>query len=96
MTSVPEGCRRDDVRMVALPFTHIADEMGVSKAANIVILGALLEATDMVETEQATAALGKLVKNDRYYEMDLRALERGREEASKVGVPVSDDYLWGV
>ena len=95
-TELPADCVRTDIRVIALPFTQIADELGLTKAANMVVLGALLEATELLDNEQVTRALRKLVKNDRYYEMDLRALERGREEASKVGVPVSDDYLWGV
>ncbi len=93
---LPADCVRNDIRVIALPFTQIADELGLAKAANMVVLGALLEATELLDNEQVTRALRKLVKNDRYYEMDLRALERGREEASKIGVPVSDDYLWGV
>jgi 2-oxoisovalerate ferredoxin oxidoreductase beta subunit len=93
---LPADCVRSDIRVIALPFTQIADDLGLAKAANMVVLGALLEATELLDNEQVTRALRKLVKNDRYYEMDLRALDRGREEASKVGVPVSDDYLWGV
>jgi 2-oxoisovalerate ferredoxin oxidoreductase beta subunit len=93
---LPADCVRSDVRVIALPFTAIADELGLTKAANMVVLGALLEATDLLDTGQVTRALRKLVKNDRYYEMDLRALERGSEEARKVAMPVSDDYLWGV
>ena len=94
--AVPEGCGRSDVRMVALPFTRIADQIGVTKAANIVVLGALLEATDLVENEQATAALHKLVKSPKWFDIDVQAMERGREEMRKTTVPVSDDYLWGV
>jgi 2-oxoisovalerate ferredoxin oxidoreductase beta subunit len=94
--SIPEGCDRTDVRMVALPFTRIADQIGVTKAANIVVLGALLEATDLVENEQATTALHKLVKSQKWFDIDVQAMERGREEMRKTTVPVSDDYLWGV
>ncbi len=94
--AIPEGCGRADVRMVALPFTRIADQIGVAKAANIVVLGALLEATDLVENEQATAALHKLVKSSKWFDIDVQAMERGREEMRKTTLPVSDDYLWGV
>ena len=93
---LPADCTRSDVRIVALPFTAIADELGLTKAANMVVMGALLEVTELLDFDQVTRALRKLVKNDRYYEMDLRALDRGREEARKVALPVSEDYLWGV
>jgi len=94
--ALPADCTRADVRVIALNFTAIADEVGLTKAANMVVLGALLEATDLLDMDQVTVALRKHVKNDRYYEMDLRALDRGREEARKVAMPVSEDYLWGV
>jgi 2-oxoisovalerate ferredoxin oxidoreductase beta subunit len=92
---IPAACERSDVRMVALPFTHIADEMGAGKVANIVVLGALLEATALVDDDRITGALRKLV-NPKWFELDLQALERGREEMRKTAVPVSEDYLWGV
>ena len=94
--SFPADCARTDVRAVALPFTRIADEIGLTKTANMVVLGALLEATDLLDADHVTHALRKLVKNDRYYQMDLVALDRGREEVRKVELPVPDDYLWGV
>ena len=85
----PEDCARPDVHTMALPFTRIADEVGAAKAGNIVMLGALMEATGMLSQEQVTAALRKLVKSQRWMEIDLAALARGREEARK-GLPHED------
>jgi Pyruvate/2-oxoacid:ferredoxin oxidoreductase gamma subunit len=82
-TALPDDCTRADVRAIALPFTHIGDELGAAKAANIVMLGALVEATGMLSEEQVTAALHKLVKSPRWIEIDLAAMARGREEARK-------------
>lgn len=94
--TVPEDCSRPGVRVVALPFTRIADELGVAKAANMLVLGALLEATEMLEDNQVRQALRAHVKSDRWYEADLQAIERGREEMRKIPVPVDNGYLWGV
>jgi len=93
---LPEGCARGDVRILALPFTRIADEVGVAKAANMVVLGALLEATDMLEQDRVERALRRHVKSDKWYELDLAAIERGREEVRKAAIPIGDEYLWGV
>jgi len=82
-TALPGDCARADVHTVALPFTHLGDELGAAKAANIVMLGALLEATDMLTEEQVITALGKLVKSPRWIEIDLAAMARGRQEARK-------------
>jgi Pyruvate/2-oxoacid:ferredoxin oxidoreductase gamma subunit len=57
--------------------------LGAAKAANIVMLGALLEATDMLTEEHVAAALRKLVKSPRWIQIDLAAMARGRAEARK-------------
>ena len=75
----PEECAREDVHVLALPFTHIADELGDSRAANMVMLGALLEITDALPQASIDDALRRLVKNPRWVELDERALTRGRE-----------------
>ena len=77
-TAMPDDCTRADVRTIALPFTRLGDELGAAKAANIVMLGALLEATNMLSEEQVTAALHKLVKSPRWMQIDLAAMARGR------------------
>jgi len=90
---IPEGCARPDVRLIPLPVTRIADSMGASKVANIVMLGALLEATAILENDRVVGALKRLVTNQRFFELDVAALARGREEFQQLG---ADDYLWGV
>jgi 2-oxoisovalerate ferredoxin oxidoreductase beta subunit len=89
--TIPEDCRRADLRAVAAPFTGMADEIGASKVANIAMLGALLEITGILDQERVTGALRRLVKNPTFYQMDLDALERGRE-----AVRSDENYLWGV
>ena len=81
---LPEGCARRDVRLIALPFTQMADELGASRVANIVMLGALLEATAILEDDRVVGALKRLVRNPRFFELDLAALARGREALDQV------------
>lgn len=89
---IPGDCVRRDVRLVALPFTQLADELGATKVSNIVMLGALLEATGVLEQDRVVGALKRLV-NPRFFELDLAALARGRKEFRDSD---SDNYLWGV
>ena len=77
--SFPEECARQDVRVLALPFTRIADELGDARAANMVMLGALLAITDALPQPSIEAALRRLVHNPRWIQLDRRALTRGRE-----------------
>ena len=39
----PADCWREGVHVLALPFTELADELGDKRAANMVMLGAVLE-----------------------------------------------------
>ena len=75
----PEECARPDVHVLALPFTQIADELGDARAANMVMLGSLLEMADALPLASVDAALRRLVKNAKYFALDERALARGRE-----------------
>jgi 2-oxoisovalerate ferredoxin oxidoreductase beta subunit len=74
----PEDCRRDDVHVLALPFLHFADELGDPRACNMVMLGALLEKTNVLPQGSVEAALRRLVKSSRWVELDLKAIARGR------------------
>ena len=56
------------------------------------MLGALLEATGLLEPDRVVGALKRLV-SPRFFDLDLAALARGRQEFRE---SASDDYLWGV
>jgi 2-oxoisovalerate ferredoxin oxidoreductase beta subunit len=75
----PADCERDGVHVLALPFTELADELGDKRAANMVMLGALLEIAGVLPQASIGDALRRLVKNPRWVELDERALARGRE-----------------
>jgi 2-oxoisovalerate ferredoxin oxidoreductase beta subunit len=77
--SIPEGVERDGVHFIARPFTSIADKIGDVRAGNIVMLGALLEATGMLAQECVDYALERLVKSQSWLDLDRIALEQGRE-----------------
>lgn len=76
--AIPEDCPCSGARTIALPFTHIADEIGDARITNMVMLGALLEATGALPQSCVDAALRRLVRNARWFALDERALERGR------------------
>lgn len=75
----PEDCQRNDVNVLALNFTQAADELGDPRAANMVMLGALLETCGGLPQASIDAALRRMVKSERWYQLDERALARGRE-----------------
>ncbi len=78
-TEIPEDLRREDVALYALPFFEIADKEGASKAGNIVALGALLEATRLLPAEVVEHAMARVIRSEKWLEIDRRALSRGME-----------------
>ncbi len=77
----PADCARENVRVLARPFTEIANELGNPRAGNMIMLGALLEIIGVLRDVNIDAALKRLVKNPRFTELNKRALARGRELA---------------
>jgi 2-oxoisovalerate ferredoxin oxidoreductase beta subunit len=75
----PADCEREDVHVIALPFTKLAHDLGDARACNMVMLGALLEIADGLSQASIDAALRSLVKNSRWLALDERALARGRD-----------------
>src|ERR1035441_133849 len=75
----PPDCGREDVHVLAHSFTHVADELGDARAGNMVMLGALLEITEVLPEASIAAALRRLVTNPKWGDLDERALARGRE-----------------
>jgi 2-oxoisovalerate ferredoxin oxidoreductase beta subunit len=85
--AIPDDCFRPDVRIIARPFTEIADRLGSGKVANVVMLGALLEATGLLAEDRVVSAL----KHRKFLDLNLKALREGRDS-----IPHDDLYLWGV
>ena len=83
--TLPEGYERNDVYVLAHDFTREADALGDPRAANMVVLGALLEISGALQQESVDAALRHCVKNARWVDLDERALQRGREIVRSTG-----------
>jgi 2-oxoisovalerate ferredoxin oxidoreductase beta subunit len=75
----PADCMRDDVHVLAAPFTELADDLGDKRASNMIMLGAVLETAGALPPESVAAALRRLIKNTRWVELDERAMARGRQ-----------------
>jgi 2-oxoisovalerate ferredoxin oxidoreductase beta subunit len=74
----PTECERSDVHVLARSFTHIAAGLGDARAANMVMLGVLLEATNVLPDASIDAALRLLIHNPKWVALDERALTLGR------------------
>ncbi|MGD0891635.1 MAG: 2-oxoacid:acceptor oxidoreductase family protein [Terracidiphilus sp.] len=77
--TIPAECTREDVHILARSFTQIAAGLGDPRAANMVMLGVLLEATNVLPDASIDAALRRLIHNPKWVELDQRALTLGRD-----------------
>jgi Pyruvate/2-oxoacid:ferredoxin oxidoreductase gamma subunit len=76
---LPAGVTRHDVNFVVQPFSELGDHLGDARAGNIVMLGALLKATSLIEEKWIDGALQRLVKSERWLDLDRKALALGQE-----------------
>jgi Pyruvate/2-oxoacid:ferredoxin oxidoreductase gamma subunit len=77
-TTLPADFSAPGVQVVAIPAATIADKLGSAKAANIVIMGALLEETECLTPRTAVRVLEDKVKRLDLLEIDRKALDAGR------------------
>ena len=75
--SLPEDLSFEGITVACVPATEIADQIGSAKVANVVMMGALLEATDCLPFTTALDVLSG-VKNPKLAEMNEQALQAGR------------------
>ena len=80
---LPADFAAPQARVFCLPATEIADRLGAGKVANVVLLGALLEESECLAFETATAVLEAKVRNPQLLELDRKALAAGRQFVDK-------------
>lgn len=76
--------KRTDVETIYVPATEIADELGQTKVANVVMLGAYLGASGLLSVESVMAAAESAIKRKEFMEINRKALQRGIESAQSL------------
>jgi 2-oxoisovalerate ferredoxin oxidoreductase beta subunit len=76
---LPPDFQLPQARVVCLPASEMADKLGSTKAANIVMMGALLEETECLLAATAEGVLKTKVKKVEMLEINRKALAAGRE-----------------
>ena len=87
---------RAAARVICIPASEIADKLGSTKVANIVLMGALLEETDCLDFATASATIAEKIKKVALADMNRRALDLGRRfvdnEIATEAQPQPDGY----
>lgn len=77
---IERKAKRDDIQVHYVAANDIAAELGNSKVANMVVLGALLAATNAVDSESVLKAFGKMfAKKPELLSINQQALNRGAQ-----------------
>ena len=76
-TLIPNAPTRSDVEVVAVPATAVADELGDTRVANLVMLGAYLAHTGMFTQGEVEATMEATLKKAGMMELNRQAVERG-------------------
>jgi 2-oxoisovalerate ferredoxin oxidoreductase beta subunit len=75
---LPDDLAQPPAHIFCIPASEIADNIGSAKAANIVMLGAMLEHTNCLAAETALNVLEDKVRKPDLLEIDRKALVAGR------------------
>ena len=92
--SIPADFYVPEVRVIGIPAAEIADKLGSTKVANIVMMGALLEETECLAPGTALSVLEDKVKKLDLLEIDRKALTAGRlfiDEQAHIGAVSQPD-----
>jgi len=76
---LPADFQLPQARVICLPASEIADKLGSAKAANMVMMGALLEETECLLAATAEEALKARIKKVEMMGINRKALAAGRE-----------------
>jgi 2-oxoisovalerate ferredoxin oxidoreductase beta subunit len=76
---LPSDFSLTHARVICIPVSQMADQIGTAKVANVVMLGALLEETGCLPTDTAISVLESSVKNKKLLELDKQAIVAGRD-----------------
>jgi len=70
---------RDDVDIIPIPATKMADELGNTKAANMIIVGALIVSKELMSQQVVLDSLGDVLKRKNLVVLNQKAIKRGAE-----------------
>jgi 2-oxoglutarate ferredoxin oxidoreductase subunit gamma len=77
---IEKEAKRDDINVIKVPANEIANELGNNRVANMVMLGAFIAKTEVVDFDAVMSALKKVLPEHRHNLLPLneKALKRGK------------------
>ncbi|MBS1271129.1 MAG: 2-oxoglutarate oxidoreductase subunit KorB [Candidatus Marinimicrobia bacterium] len=76
--------KRSDVNVYPVDATEIADGLGNTKAANMVMLGAIIAKTGLLDKEAVITEMKQIIKKEKYVELNQNAVQAGFDALQSV------------
>jgi Pyruvate/2-oxoacid:ferredoxin oxidoreductase gamma subunit len=71
--------QREDIKIVAIPATKMADDLGVTRIANMIILGAYIGYSGILNRETLYKSMETAIKRKQFIELNRKAIDTGFE-----------------
>jgi 2-oxoisovalerate ferredoxin oxidoreductase beta subunit len=68
---------RDDVEILSVPATKMADELGNTRVANMIVFGVYMGYTGLMKKETIYESLKSAIKHKRFIDINVRAVDKG-------------------
>jgi len=68
---------RDDIEILAIPATKIADQLGNTRIANMVVFGAYMGYTGLMSKDTLYESLKTAIKHNRFLDINVKAIDAG-------------------
>ncbi len=80
----PEQQTRSDITVYPIPANDLATEMGNARLANMILIGAYVEATQVVSQASLVNSLSKVIseRNARFIPQNIEAIKRGAQHVT--------------
>ena len=78
-TIISRKVERSDIKSIYIPATQLADQNGLTKSANVIMLGCMIKETNLFTSEEMYAAIKKSVSASKtdLIEMNYKAFDIG-------------------
>ena len=74
---VDRKVQRTDVKVVYIPLTEMASNLGMTAVANMILIGAYLECTKLMAPEAAIEGVRQNLKKKKFIDINIKAIEEG-------------------
>jgi Pyruvate/2-oxoacid:ferredoxin oxidoreductase gamma subunit len=71
--------QRKDIEILPLPATKMADELGNTRVANMLVIGAYIGYTNLMGKDTVYESLKTAVKHKRFIDINIKAVDTGFE-----------------